>query len=523
MAPCFGIDLPGCGRSGFSPKTWAAYSHPALVELLSKVIEDACKLAQVKEVILISHSMGCSLAASLVSETSDLRSSIRSRLIGMITICPKASLPSTEQIRKFEQLLRIPTPVFNVLRRWDRRGDIESRSVIRLVGRAASRETKELQLRFNKQSKTDVWRRMAWGGIPHVNAKGNSCRGLPGPDVWAGILLPLFAVAGEDDNITAPEELSVIGKALRKGACLESNVSARDRASVPGATTTTGLTVPEKDIESDSSTDRRRVETWSSSTTAMQGGKFSKTENRVCSIYGNSSPAVFKSTILPSPATHALLYDHSTFRTLSGLIQTFLSEQIDSRLSLAWQLQHLKEANKWDVKNLAKWQAVRPVSGPIAGVFRALKTLREIDELHTPAKFVSDWREKIRAVIDISHESPVYNPQTLDEGGIMYRKFPTVSKTPPTQEEVRGFIALVEQLRSEGRNDDARLIGVHCHYGFNRTGFFICSFLIEKKGYGVQEAIDEFQVQRPPGIRHDHFLDELFVRYCVGLNRVLPM
>ena len=138
-------------------------------------------------------------------------------------------------------------------------------------------------------------------------------------------------------------------------------------------------------------------------------------------------------------------------------------------------------------------------------------------------------------MVDISHESPVYDPQALDRGGVSYHKFPTVSKIPPTAEEVRDFIKLVDRLRKESpkfpslqspptttdlqMSSSRPLIGVHCHYGFNRTGFFICAYLIEREGFTVQQAIDEFRKKRPPGIRHEHFLDTLFVRYCVGLRR----
>lgn len=115
------------------------------------------------------------------------------------------------------------------------------------------------------------------------------------------------------------------------------------------------------------------------------------------------------------------------------------------------------------------------------------------------------------------------DPRGLDEGGIAYYKFPTVSKIPPTPGEVKDFVKLIDQLRwkteTSGREEEA-LIGVHCHYGFNRTGFFICCYLIERERYGVQQAIDAFAKARPPGIRHEHFLDQLFVRYTVGLRRV---
>ena len=302
--------------------------------------------------------------------------------------------------------------------------------------------------------------------------------------------------------------------------------------------------------------------------------------------HGDVAQIVLKTCILPSPAAHGLLYAPGTYRTVAGLIQSFLFEYIDSRLSLGWQLQHLTTEGKWDVKNLAKWQSVAPVSEPIGGVFRALKTLREIDEIHSPEVFARRWKSEIKAVVDISHESPVYDPRGLEDGGIEYLKIPTVSKIPPSPTEVAEFIRLIDRLRgisptsptpslsppstpskppsadktavndtssspssssssgivtqppmkpiltppnpplfsaTDKHSAPARLIGVHCHYGFNRTGFFICSYLIEREGYGVQAAIDEFARGRPKGIKHAHFLDMLWVRYCVGLKRAPTM
>jgi len=216
----------------------------------------------------------------------------------------------------------------------------------------------------------------------------------------------------------------------------------------------------------------------------------------------------------------------STVRILAGLISDFLQSQVSPRLSLGWQLQFLSTSGKWDVKNLAKWQAVNPVSEPIAGIFRAMKTLREVDESHSPEIFVRDWSVQIKDIVDISHESPVYDPRGLENGGIHYYKFPTVSKIPPTGEEVSAFIILIDRLVEEQKARAEKekwqgpwYIGVHCHYGFNRTGYFIVCYLVERCGYTVQDAINEFAKKRPKGIKHAHFLDQLFVRYCVGLKR----
>ena len=58
-------------------------------------------------------------------------------------------------------------------------------------------------------------------------------------------------------------------------------------------------------------------------------------------------------------------------------------------------------------------------------------------------------------------------------------------------------------------------ICVHCHYGFNRTGFVICCWLIEEEGYTVKEALEAFKEARPNGIRH--------VRIDLNLKSVLPL
>lgn len=518
VAPCLGVDLPGCGLSKFSPTTWEHYTIGALVELLSAVITEHCTENEHQGVILVGHSMGCSLSALLASATSPLRAKQGIHVLALIAICPQASPPSDQQTRTYKKLLRIPTPIFNLWRRWDRRGGPQSPSVARFVGMGADLETKMLQLRFNAQSRTAVWRRMAWGALPTLGPDSNPRGGVPGLDVWAKLTMPLFLIAGEADGITKPGEITKIGKVLGRTekSSLVTSAGGVD-SSLTSVVHDEGL---DRDIEPPGLLDQ--IEPGASNTEITFVGDKAEpnTPNGNGNIY-SLKRQVLKTSILPAPASHALLYDPATYRTLAGLIQTFLYNHVDTRLSLGWQLQHLSTEGKWDVKNLKKWQAVRPVSEPIAGIFRAMKTLREIDEIHSPETFVGEWKSKIRFVIDISHESPVYDPKGLETGGIGYHKFPTVSKIPPTPEEVKDFIRLVDLLRSKPASAHNRgaLVGVHCHYGFNRTGFFICSYLIEKERFGVQQAIDEFRTRRPPGIRHEHFLDTLFVRYCVGLKR----
>lgn len=511
---CFGIDLPGCGLSTFAPTDWDAYTVEALAELLFTAIEQHRDREAGQKVVLIGHSMGCSLSALLASSASSIGSELKEHILGLVAISPRASPPTPDEVASYRRLLRIPESIFDMWRYWDRRGGLHSASVNRLVGTDADPDTRELQMRYNKQSKTPVWRRMAWGTLPTYNKDGKAIGGIPGEEVWAGVKTSVLLVAGESDAVTKPAELRKLLKFFGEVGP-HADVGADGSAIIPDASETHDTVSAAYDRFAHE--EEYGLEAQTSEKTIIDDCRASCEKKRAV-----------KTVILPAPASHALLYDRATYRTLAGIIQDFLSQHIDERLSLGWQLQYMNTSGKWDVKNLAKWKKVTPVSQRIAGTFVALKMLREVDEEHNPVLFSQKYRDQIYAVIDISYENPVYNPASLEKGGIHYQKHPTVSKIPPTADEVRDFIALVDRLQNEisekmkmsGNPDGPRpVVGVHCHYGFNRTGFLIVSYLIERLGFRVQDAIDEFERQRPPGIRHGHFIDTLFVRYCVGLKR----
>ncbi|KAK0128696.1 hypothetical protein ONS95_000652 [Cadophora gregata] len=528
LASCLAIDLPGCGISGFQPKSWDAYTTETLAELLEIIIEDHREKNNTQGVVLIGHSMGCSLAALIATRASNHATRLSDHVVGLVAICPKAEPPSADQVTLVRKLLWVPGPILNLWRQWDRRGGTESASVHRFVGADADEETKKLQYRFNEQSKTAVWRRMASGSLPSYE-RGDAKGGLPGQTAWAGLEVPVFLVAGEADNVTKPGEIEKIASFMGKSHPVQIEV---DRESKPVADsaapidTSIGLNeVPPRRIDTLQDDDFVTVNT----EPLEDAHEDPSTPTEGLSIVPPQSTRpkkVLKTTILPAPASHALLYQPATVRILAGLISDFLCSQVSPRLSLGWQLQFLSTSGKWDVKNLEKWQKVAPVSEPIAGVFRAMKTLREVDETHCPEVFVKDWGSQIKDIVDISHESPVYDPRGLELGGIHYHKFPTVSKIPPSDEEVSEFIAVIDRLVEEQKIRAEKeswtedwYIGVHCHYGFNRTGYFIVCYLVERLGYDVQVAIDEFARRRPKGIKHVHFRDRLFLKFCKGLKR----
>lgn len=236
------------------------------------------------------------------------------------------------------------------------------------------------------------------------------------------------------------------------------------------------------------------------------------------------------SAIEVSNAGHSLLLVKPEF--VSGIILNHLEQNFPERLHLApaWVLKLKADiaGDKWGLKNELKWLKLKPVSdnitrkhGKEVAPLLGMKTLREGDSDHSPsiledrfynqnAAANNNIKGKLIAIVDISADIPPYSPKSFHH--IKYYKCATVSKVVPDGLAVRRFIHLIDDILSSN-TIECPLIAVHCHYGFNRTGFLICCYLIERLHWSVSEAIEGFKRARPPGIKHQHFIDALYVRY----------
>lgn len=226
-----------------------------------------------------------------------------------------------------------------------------------------------------------------------------------------------------------------------------------------------------------------------------------------------TSPCTSENSLtLVRGAGHAVMVEKPEL--VCGLINDFITENVDVKLSLGWQLSYLAARDdKWSLKNEDKWRATQCVSAKVGKApFRAMKTLREHDKEHNPVILEEQYPD-ITDVIDISRETPPYEPSSFKR--IIYHKFPTVSKLPPTKDEVKKYSELVDSILAERKSQGIEnpVVATHCHYGFNRTGFFLCSYMIQRLGVSTKDAIAAFAEARPPGIKHPHFIDELYVRH----------
>lgn len=541
MAPCLAIDHPGGGRSAYSQKRWDAYTMEALVELLEMIIEDHRDKEAGQQVVLIGHSMGTGLSALLASKKTKHTTDLVNHIVGFIAICPTAGPVDEASALWGRRLLWVPGWIFALWRLWDSRGGPNSMSIARFTGAAASPELRLLQYRFNQQSRTPVFRRMVGAVVP-VYKDGKPQGGLPTTEIWSELDVPLYLIGGEADKVTPTKNVDQIVNAIKtRQASKEGEEAPAPHVSKVAEPVGARLQPDDHDISRSivniTEEDFAELDAPESEDHDTDDSRNDPSTPLECPTaippQPDHPPMVVQSMIIPAPANHTLLYSPRGSRILAGVIADFLACNITGRLSLAWQLQYLSQEGKWDVKNLAKWKSVVPVSAPIGPlgkppVFRAMKTLREADDVHSPAEFTAQWRHVVKDVIDISKDQPVYDRQGLERAGVHYHKFPTVSKIPPTADEVAAFIKLVDTIRArqveraaaEGwdavADDDVErqpVVGVHCHYGYNRTGYFIVCYLVERCGVSVQDAIDMFKKAKPNGIRHSHFLDKLFVRY----------
>ena len=349
-ATCLAIDLPGCGLSEFAPTTWDAYSTDALLDLLETVIDEY--RAENQGVVLIAHSMGTALAARLANPLSTHHTTLPSHVMGLIAICPVAGSPPESKAKVLRRLLWIPEFIFNLWRAWDRWGGPDSASVKRFVGPDTDLETRQLQDRFNSQSRTPVFRRMAWGCLP-VYSDGKPSGGLFSEPAWEGLNIPIYLIGGKQDEVTPSKELEKIERILNSTDASDRGSPERSESNgstlVAGDETSSGAPIPDSAAPVDSAKPSRNLPTSIETITDEDFERQRQLDISEDSFENPTTPQdtdtthhktppqpehpakVVKSILLPSG--HAVLYSKSV-RTLAGLISDFMNEHITGRFSL---------------------------------------------------------------------------------------------------------------------------------------------------------------------------------------------
>ena len=142
------------------------------------------------------------------------------------------------------------------------------------------------------------------------------------------------------------------------------------------------------------------------------------------------------------------------------------------------------------------------------------KRKKKVPHVHTLPAFLAAQRAKGRdvgLVIDLSNHDCLYS-DGIPETGVTRVHVRNVAKSVPGLDSVAEAIAAASAFW-DARENQKKYVAIHCAYGFNRTGFVLCCYLVEKCGMTAAEALEAFAVARKPGVKHERFREALRRRY----------
>ncbi|XP_031333829.1 RNA/RNP complex-1-interacting phosphatase [Photinus pyralis] len=135
---------------------------------------------------------------------------------------------------------------------------------------------------------------------------------------------------------------------------------------------------------------------------------------------------------------------------------------------------------------------------------------RTTDEWFTPA-ILRERIPKLQLVIDLTFTDRYYNATEFSDYGIQHVKIKCPGggqRIPPFSIIKRFNNAITEFLRSNSVNEDT-LIGVHCTHGLNRTGYFICRYLVEQCKWTPEQSVKAFEIARGHKIEREVYIREI--------------
>ncbi|XP_064412309.1 mRNA-capping enzyme isoform X2 [Latimeria chalumnae] len=159
---------------------------------------------------------------------------------------------------------------------------------------------------------------------------------------------------------------------------------------------------------------------------------------------------------------------------------------------------------------------------PVVGRFLPMKTMLgpkyddlvpEENRFHPSmlSNYLRSLKVTMGLLADLTNTTRFYDRNEIEKEGIKYVKLSCKGHGEcPNPEHTEMFIRLCEHFIERNPTE---LIGVHCTHGFNRTGFLICAYLVEKMDWSIEAAVATFAQARPPGIYKADYLKELFRRY----------
>nr|CAH7716055.1 unnamed protein product [Callosobruchus chinensis] len=97
---------------------------------------------------------------------------------------------------------------------------------------------------------------------------------------------------------------------------------------------------------------------------------------------------------------------------------------------------------------------------------------------------------KIGLWVDLTNTSRYYSKKSIEDQNCRYVKLSCEGHgVAPSKRHVKRFIDITHDFIV---HHPCESIAVHCTHGYNRTGFLIVAFLVERLNFGVEDALNRF-------------------------------
>jgi len=126
---------------------------------------------------------------------------------------------------------------------------------------------------------------------------------------------------------------------------------------------------------------------------------------------------------------------------------------------------------------------------------------------------------KLGLWIDLTNRRNYYPTSKIRERDITYFKWHHRESEIPSEREIQTFVQVCRDFIADNQK---RIIGLHSTHGFNRTGFFIISYLMLTNQVSLESGLSQFADARPPGIYKPEYIRELYKRYDDVKNMPSP-
>jgi len=164
-----------------------------------------------------------------------------------------------------------------------------------------------------------------------------------------------------------------------------------------------------------------------------------------------------------------------------------------------------------------RWLDYRAIGGVVANsnfiafkvpLYERLCEHLPLPERHTTCDVINAI-PRLGLVINLTNtqnDTKYYQPRDWLENGVAYKWIKTEGHVTPSRPLLERFCRTVKSFIEE---NPQKLVGVHCTHGLNRTGYFVCSYLVLCNNVSPSDAMRNFSVARGHQIERPNYINAI--------------